>query len=312
LLVGSGGSLLLLGCPQLLDDDFQNRLRPDASIGVGALDGGTPASPIDVMKPGTGPDMSPPHPGPPAPPGTPDAGADAAATPDDPDLVALRNAIVHRYDFDGTGTTATDSVGTANGTLYGATLTGQGVVSLNGSGQFINLPNGLASASNDATIEAWLTWKGGADWQRVFDFGSSDAGEGARGTGATFLYLVARSEYGVMQVSYGLNGETAETAVSGTIPLPVGVLTHVAVVVDSQHNALTLYVNGASNATTSLTRRLSSINDVNDWLGMSQFSEDPLLNADLTEFRIYSQALDAAQLALSYRLGPDASLTSTP
>jgi hypothetical protein len=317
LLVGSGGSLLLLGCPQLLDDDFNNRLRPDASIGIDDLDSGTPPSlPTNVTKSDAGPQLGPPHPPPPAPPGTPDAGTDAgpdaAALPGDPDLVALRNAIVHRYDFEGTGTTATDRVGTANGTLYGATLTGQGQISFNGSNQYINLPNGLVSASNDATIEAWLTWKGGADWQRVFDFGSSDSGEGARGAGVTFLYLVARSEYGVMQASYGLTGATAETTVNGTAPLPVGILTHLAVVVDSQHDALSLYMNGALDASTTLTRRLSSINDVNDWLGMSQFSEDPFLNADLTEFRIYDQALDASQVALSYRLGPDASLSDTP
>lgn len=308
LLVGSGSWLLLLGCPQLLDDNFHNQFHPDASIGADGLDGGRPQSTPNVVEADAG---GPGHPGP-TPPKPPHAGADAGTAPADPAVAALRSALVHRYDFDGTGTTATDSVGTASGTVYGATLTGQGVVSLSGSNQFINLPNGLLSASNDETIEAWLTWKGGADWQRVFDFGSSDQGEGARGSGVTFLYLVARSEYGVMQASYGLNGETAETVVNGTAALPIGSLTHLAVVIDSQHNALSLYLNGALNATTALTRRLSSVNDVNNWLGMSQFSEDPFLNADLTEFRIYNRALDAAQLALSYQLGPDASLTSTP
>jgi hypothetical protein len=312
-LLVSGGGLLLLGCPQLLEDGFYNRQSPDASIGNepdggGTLHGKPPAA--DEQDASVGP--SHPGPAPPGPQKSPDGMADAGAAPPDPAVAGLRSALVHRYDFDGTGTTATDSIGTANGTVYGATLTGQGVVSFNGNSQFINLPNGLLSASNDETIEAWLTWKGGADWQRVFDFGSSDQGEGARGNGVTFLYLVARSEYGVMQASYGLNGETAETTVNGTAPLPVGILTHLAVVIDSQNNALSLYMNGVLNATATLTRRLSSVNDVNDWLGMSQFSEDPFLNADLTEFRIYNHALDATQLALSYQLGPDAPLPSTP
>ena len=49
---------------------------------------------------------------------------------------------------------------------------------------------------------------------------------------------------------------------------------------------------------------LSSVNDVNDWLGRSQF-EDPFFNGSLDEFRIWNGALTAAQVAQNYAAGPN-------
>src|SRR5262249_36124436 len=43
-----------------------------------------------------------------------------------PTQCALKAALVHRYSFTGTGTTVTDSVGTANGTVVNTTLNGNG------------------------------------------------------------------------------------------------------------------------------------------------------------------------------------------
>ena len=40
--------------------------------------------------------------------------------------------LVHRYRFDGVGTTVLDSIGTAHGTVVGAALTGQGTLTLVG------------------------------------------------------------------------------------------------------------------------------------------------------------------------------------
>lgn len=51
---------------------------------------------------------------------------------------------------------------------------------------------------------------------------------------------------------------------------------------------------------------LAALNDVNNWLGRSNYLVDPPLSAVLVEFRIYSQALTAAQLAASFGAGPGA------
>ena len=50
-----------------------------------------------------------------------------------------------------------------------------------------------------------------------------------------------------------------------------------------------------------------AINDINDWLGASQISVHPFLNAQIHEFRIYGAALSEELIALSFELGPDAS-----
>jgi hypothetical protein len=225
----------------------------------------------------------------------------------------LRAALAHRYSFDGTGvTTLPDSVGGSDGHFWNGLLNAQGFVRLLGDDQYVSLPNGLLSSGNDKTIESWLTWRGGPAGQPIFDFGSSSAGELEQGSGVSYLSLAATSNAGVMAVAYSRNGVAGEIRLTGTQALPIDTPTHVAVVIESGRNALSLYVNGALNATTILTERLAGIEDVNLWIGRSQFQVNPSLDADVTEFRIYDRALHADQLALSYQLGPDDPLTSTP
>jgi len=226
-------------------------------------------------------------------------------------LDSLRAALVHRYDLSGTGTAATDLLGGPAGFVWNAPLDARGFANLAGNDGYVSLPNGVLSSSNDKTLETWLTWRGGPPWQRVFDFGSSDAGELSQGTAVSSLYLTASSEDGTMLVSYERLGILA-VKLNGTQGLPIGSLTHVAVVVDSGRDELLLYLNGSLNAKTTLTQRLADIDDVNNWIGRSQFSRDPSLDADVTEFSIYDRALDPAQLAASYALGIDSSLVRAP
>jgi hypothetical protein len=227
-------------------------------------------------------------------------------------LGSLKRALAHRYSFEGSGDTAIDSVAETSGALFNVNLDDRGFVDLAGDNEFVNLPNGLLSSSNDKTIEAWLTWNGGDRWQRIFDFGTSDQGEAQRGNGTSYLYLTPRSTADVVLVGFSRAGYGAETRLSGTAALPVGRLSHVAVVIDSQTNAFSLFVDGALNATARLTERLSDVDDVNCWLGIAQFSGDPHLNAELNEFRLYERALTAEELELSFELGPDTAALTSP
>ena len=110
---------------------------------------------------------------------------------DDANCAALVNSLVHRYMFAGTGSTITDSVGNANGTLSGGNQTG-GYVNLSGS-SYVELPSGLISGLSAVTLEVWYNWGGGSAWQRVFDFGISDAGAGSQGTGDSYLFLTPQA-----------------------------------------------------------------------------------------------------------------------
>ncbi len=50
---------------------------------------------------------------------------------------------------------------------------------------------------------------------------------------------------------------------------------------------------------------LADINDINNWLGRSQYDTDPAFRGSYLEFRIYEAALTAAQIELSFAEGPD-------
>lgn len=213
----------------------------------------------------------------------------------------LKVALVHRYSFDGSGTEATDSVGMAHGTIVGGTLA-NGVVDLEGltTDQHVDLPDGLVSGLTDATFEIWSTWRGGSEWQRLFDFGDQTGSMNGR----SYLFLTPVSNGGVARAVFR-KPSTAEVIASDTALFPANVPSHAAVVVDDTNDTLSLYVQGVLRATTTLTDSLSSINDVNNWLGKSNYAVDPNFSGTITEFRIYEAALTETQIALSHELGPD-------
>jgi Concanavalin A-like lectin/glucanases superfamily len=225
-------------------------------------------------------------------------------------LCALKAALVHRYRFDGTGTTATDSVGTAHGTVVNTQLSGSGSVTLAGAGsQFVELPSGIVSQLTNATLEVWVTWNGGGGWQRIFDFGDSvatkasttlyltpKAGASPNYTGpATLLTAFKRADQTTAQE---LNVWAASAMTTGTV-------VHVAVVVDDGNNQIALYRNGMLETASAFADSLSLLNDVNNRLGQSQYSGDPEFGGTIFEFRIYNVALSASAIQASFAAGPD-------
>jgi len=253
-----------------------------------------------------------------------------AIDPCSPGTVDCRG-LVHRYSFDGVGTTVVDSIGTADGTVVGAALTGQGSLTLvgqaGGPAQYVLLPHGLLRELHDATFEAWINWAGSAahdgtrtPWQRIFDFGAGTTGvEGEQASGGdplSYIFLTPQtaprtatevvSTRVAYQVPHDTQSVSLETVVN-TSPLPVDVDTHVGVVIDSSAHRMSLFVNGAIASATDLVQDdpLSYVYDVNDWLGRSQFPADDGFSGAFLEFRIYSVALTAAQIQSSYDAGPD-------
>jgi hypothetical protein len=239
--------------------------------------------------------------------GVPDTDTQDAASCD-----GIESQLAHRYRFNGSGSAITDSVGNASGTFVHAALTGTGAAVLAGgtTDQYIDLPNKIVSDLTNATFEAWLTWNGGAAWQRIFDFGDATSrDEDEQESGRSYLFLTAASgadATGTVRAAYKRSTLGAdEIAVNAAMPLAVGTMAHVAVVFDDSNNRLTLYVNGALAMSTAISNALSSINDVNNWIGRSQFSNDAELNATVHEFRIYKAALSAKQIRSSFVAGPD-------
>jgi hypothetical protein len=225
----------------------------------------------------------------------------------------LVSKLLHRYDFEGSGAVVEDRVGIADGSLKGASLSklnGAGVALLGGgtAGAYVDLPNRLLSSLTNATLESWVTWGGGAAWQRVFDFGDSTnaSPENNPALGNTYLMFTPQSAAGVATVGFSLVGNAAgqQQDVAAAAALPTS-LTHVVVVAAASDSKLRLYIDGKKAAEATWTGPLSDINDVNAWLGRSQYSGDPELSGVFHEFRVYGAALSDAEIASSFVAGPD-------
>jgi hypothetical protein len=212
------------------------------------------------------------------------------------------DALIHRWSFDGTGTTVVDSIGGADGTVQGgAMLDGSGVLALAGNrdgqpDQYVDLQNNLISGLSQVTIVAWTTWQGGAGYQRIFDFGISDMGEQQGGSGRSYLAVMPSTGFAN---GTGLGGELAAPGL-GTQQLPSSAdiedkLSVVALSVRSA-NSVELFLDGKSLLRIPTAIALSDIDDKNAWIGESQWSKDHCYHGTFDEFRIYSAALNACQL----------------
>ena len=221
----------------------------------------------------------------------------------------LKTALLHRYSFEVSGALAADSIGSADADIV-ATTAADGRVTFAGgtSAAYVDLPNGIISALGDASFEVWLEWSGGGAWQRIFDFGSNDAGEGNQGIGQTYLYLTPRDGINgsgnPLRASFSLNGTGGETTVKTSAPLATTSMQHIVLVVDDANNQLRLYLNGEISALTGFNGSLSTLDDVNNWLGRSNY-KDAHFGGSIEEFRIYGAALSDAQVAASSGFGPN-------
>jgi Concanavalin A-like lectin/glucanases superfamily len=211
---------------------------------------------------------------------------------------------IHHYDFAGEGDVVRDIVAGANGVVIGgAVLDGTGGLELDGLDDFVDLPNALLSPLTEATLTLWLEWGGGPCWQRLFDFGSSSAEEGTPAGARTSLFVTPAScpsshlgpvEDDVVSLMFHVPGNYS--LAQDTSPLPASVPAFVALSVGAA-GALQLSLDGRTAIELSSALRLSDLDDVNSWLGRSQWGQDPTLRAHLLDFRIYDVALSSEQLS---------------
>ncbi len=217
--------------------------------------------------------------------------------------------LIHRYGFgEPSGTSvAHDSIGGANGRVLGKGLfNGTNEVSLGG-GAYVALPPGIISCLSETTIEAWVTWKGGGDWQRIFDFGSYTS---------NYIFLTPATDsfsrplspgYRALHTAITTNQNIAETPrLNWTNTLPIGTACQVVVSYSPVQGIMKLYLNGVPVSSGIATIQLADIKDVNDWLGRSQFPRDPPFSGLFDEFRIYNGLLQDSDVMTDYIAGPDA------
>lgn len=233
-------------------------------------------------------------------------------------------APLHRYSFDSTatgdaeGVEITDSIGGAHGIVVGEGASfDNGTLQLTGGtsdfAAYGDLPNGLISGLTDVTIEAWASVNSAQGWSRIFDFGSTapggEAGEleepGGGGEGLDYLFLSA--EIGTDTLNQRVEIRNEDPAGGGMTTVDFanptggsGELTHFAVVYNSEGAddtaTISVYVDGELQNESTTAIALSDINDVNNWLGRSNWTADSNLDGSYDEFRIYDYALTNNQV----------------
>lgn len=222
---------------------------------------------------------------------------------------------IHRWDFSGTGTTVFDRVGTVDGTIIGgATLNGTGELLLDGLDDHVEFPSGILGDLNAATFEAWYRWDDASapDWSRVMDFGSSSGGAGQSGTGLTYVVMTPQGNLGSEPLGIIKDDQNPNsTRAPGVATTALGTVAHIALTIDSDANEMELYYDGAPQGAVFMPDELRGVDDVNNWLGRSQWQNNPFFEGMLTEFRIYDRALSDLEIAVSYSLGPDAGSIGT-
>jgi len=169
---------------------------------------------------------------------------------------------------------------------------GGNAISLNGSNGYVSLPTGVVYSLSNFTISAWVKINSLAQWSRIFDFGTGTS---------SYMFLTPKAGgTGNVRFAIATSGNTSEQQINGSAPLPSGVWTHVAVTL--QGSLGILYVNGVEvgrNSSMSAYPALLNVTTQN-WLGRSQFSGDPYLNAQIDDFRIYSAGLSASAVQALY------------
>lgn len=214
------------------------------------------------------------------------------------------------------GTTTLSTSGTvATVRGAGASFTGTGLSLPGGSSSvaaYLDLPNGMISSLTDTSFEFWVTVRSHQAWQRVFDFGSGTAGEltGPGGSASGNNYLFLSANIGNLPNTQRLEWNTQSTGVDTTANLPLNVPQHIVVTFDdrqdlSQPGLVAWYLNGALIGSQVNSQRLATLNDVNNWLGRSQYTGDSNSDMIYDSFAIYDVALSQSQVNSQFSSGPD-------
>jgi arabinan endo-1,5-alpha-L-arabinosidase len=186
---------------------------------------------------------------------------------------------------------AADSSNLWNGTLVGgASLQTDAVrgrvLNLAGTGQYASLPPGAGIAQ---TVSAWVKWRGGAPWQRIFDFGQDTD---------RWFFLTPQDGDGKLQCAISTGPSSYPHVLQASAALPTNVWTHVAVTMDGQQGIL--YVDGQAVAVNPSVNLLpSDVGATRCYLGKSQFPADATFAGQMDSVR-----LDTRALALEEILAP--------
>ena len=201
--------------------------------------------------------------------------------------------LLHLAFDEGAGTTANDSTGNwpagtlAGGATWVAGQAGQ-AAALDGVDDYVALPPGTVSTLSDFTIAARVRIDAAGKWARVFDLGSGER---------RWMMMTVRDGSGLPAFAIDTCHGYVTQRVEGSTALPPKQWIHLAVTLSG--SVCTLYVDGvaagSNEAVTLAPHHLGSA--TSSYLGRSQYVADAFLQGAVDDYRLYSGALTAAQVA---------------
>lgn len=159
-------------------------------------------------------------------------------------------------------------------------------IALDGTDDYVELPEGIVSELADFSIASWVYLDGDANLTRLFDFGDDDQRYMTFGPD-----IRDQSCFKITKVSY--HGDRSICV--NTVPADQWV--HVAITLKGNTGILYLDGEEAARNEIDLTPMQLGPSTKQNWLGRSQYSGDPLLAGRIDEFRLYSGALSAEEVA---------------
>jgi hypothetical protein len=227
-----------------------------------------------------------------------------------------QGSLVLRYDFAGRGQEVLDRVGSRHGRVIGTSqLDGSGKLVLNGTDSYVDLPARLISRLENATIMVWFEYRANDPntcWHRLFDFGSNTIRDG-RMQSVTSMFYTPRACWDQRDPRFQSSAFIVEFTGRGGATWVGEVVKPfttrmVAITFASNGSSVLVRMNfdGVERVSGNPEFRLAEIDDVNNWLGRSQWAQDKLAPMAYDEFRIYDRALSPQEIEGSFRAGPDA------
>ncbi len=201
-------------------------------------------------------------------------------------------------DASGNGNNGTLAGDAAIDTTSGTNKIGDGKVSLDGAGDYVNLSSHVNDYSGltEGTIAAWVRPDANSGFPVIFE--ASDSGDSDNRL--ALLYNSNNGELIFFIAESATQGAPLIDLVSPTNQVPNSTWTHVAVTVDSTLGT-TLYVNGNSVATNASTHFFDDVNDLDfvAW-GIDKYDGgilDDEFDGFIDDARIYDRALSSSDIA---------------
>lgn len=235
----------------------------------------------------------------------------------------LQQSPMHRFSFNmpkgdaPDGTTVIDRVGGLLAVVRGegAKFNGRGLQLPGGfsaTAAYIDLPNGLISSRENLSIEFWEIQAAPQHWCRMLSIGTNQSGEiagpGGRFSGSETLTLFGN--VGAMPCnrfarSYGTYPNGGPDRNPADFPdEDYGRLFHQVITYDKQLKEWHWYRDAILMEVIPDLEGPTSIEDVNVWLGRSEFSQDLNFEGTYEELRIYNHALGEAEILGNCMAGP--------